>query len=55
MTPSQVILSKIFAGHVIQKSHYETHIKQCILMRYNKSEYNEGKILIFVLIPERVL
>ena len=34
MTPSQIILSKIIAGYVIQKSQQEARIMQIIRMRY---------------------
>ena len=33
------ILSKIITGHMIQKSQYETCIKQYILMKYNNNIY----------------
>ena len=43
MTASQVMLSNIITGHVIQKSQYDTHITQYILMRYNNKTYNMSK------------
>jgi hypothetical protein len=43
MTTSQVMLSNKITGHVIQKSQYDAHITQYILMRYNNKTYNMSK------------
>jgi hypothetical protein len=37
------MLSNKITGHVIQKSQYDAHITQYILMRYNNKTYNMSK------------